>query len=74
MDFRLHLSTQFNNGDFPEVEEITELRREHAEGLAKDKKFMFGKYVISENGKVCTLPFKRNCQWQPPSNLVKLGS
>jgi hypothetical protein len=53
-DFRLHLATQFNDGNFPEdPEKITELRQKHAEDLVKDKKFMFGKYVVSGSGKVC---------------------
>jgi hypothetical protein len=56
MDFRAHLSTQFNNdGNVPEdLEEITMLHQEHAKDLAKDKKFMFGKYLVSGSGKVCT--------------------
>ena len=59
MEFRAHLSTQFNDGDFPvDLEEITNLRQQHADDLAKDKKFVFGKYIVSESGKVCTLSLK----------------
>ena len=56
-EFRHHLATQFDNDDLLEdPEEITKLRQQHAEDIFMDKKFMFGKYVVScESGKVGTL-------------------
>jgi len=57
----MNLDTEFqiqldNNADLqkdPDV--IIKLRQRYAKDLLKDKRFIFGKFSISESGMVCTL-------------------
>jgi hypothetical protein len=55
VDIEFRLFNDFDNSDLSEA--ITELRRDYAQDLLDDKKFFFGKCIVSSDGTVCTLSF-----------------
>ena len=70
MEFKLQLTPQHDKSD---LEGITQLRREYAKDLSSNKKFLFGKYLVSPEGIVWIFSFFKSF-WYIAYRVVMLGS
>lgn len=61
MEFQSQLANLTDAPSPQDPDGIADLRQGHAKDLLKDKKFIFGKYSVSENGKVRTSFLSMQC-------------